>query len=158
MYPLWFIVLPCIMRPRKVADGHWVIVLAISVCPSVNQLYKYEKCIAVHLMWLFCLIFFYMNKKNKDKRNIVHDIYTILIVTHITHQKHITQFYINKITNNLDISLFPYACPWQMERERKQQAGNEKRVIFQQDLYRALNLYLRVLIRALPSALMYLLG
>jgi len=107
------------MRPRKVADGQWVIVLAISVCPSVNQLYKYEKCIAVHLMWLFCLIFFYMNKKNKDKRNIVHDIYTILIVTHITHQKHITQFYINKITNNLDISLFPYACPWQMERETK---------------------------------------
>lgn len=63
--------------------------------------------------------FFYMNKKNKDKRNIVHDIYTILIVTHITHQKHITQFYINKITNNLGISLFPYACPWQMERETK---------------------------------------
>jgi hypothetical protein len=75
------------MRPRKVADGggDGVIVLAISVCPSVNQLYKFEKCIAVHLMWLFCLIFFsfYMNKRNKDKRITVHDIYTMLIVTRI---------------------------------------------------------------------------
>jgi hypothetical protein len=34
-----------IMRHRKVASkgGDWVIVLAMSVCPSVNQLYKFEK-------------------------------------------------------------------------------------------------------------------
>jgi hypothetical protein len=58
------------MRPRKVADGgeDWVIVLAISVCPSVNQLYKFEKCIAVHLMWLFRLIFFFLHEQEKQRQ------------------------------------------------------------------------------------------
>jgi hypothetical protein len=39
--------------------GRCVTVLAISVCPSVSQLYKFEKCIAIEFVWLI----FYMNKE-----------------------------------------------------------------------------------------------
>lgn len=76
MFHVFFFIIP-----RNAGNGNgWgrVIALAMSICPSVSQLYKFEKMYSRRIDVVVPL-HFYMNKGKQRQKNYVHDIYTILI-------------------------------------------------------------------------------